>query len=402
MPKFPRVAERICIVGTARGGDNGTNPPTSRHKEGRGWTLTDPKGNAWSITQNGQVSENGLADPHTSGVFQLYEDANGNIYQMNGDDNWWEWTPGKGYYGWTQTAQPFAANASPDGTIVPNTSEEILDSHDNFWSISNGKVTTDSFVDTTTANVVALAYVNGDIWQENNQGLWWEKATPGGTWTPGSAPVSVQATMSSAGAFIFRGNGTISDAQGNIWAINASGQVELNGKVDANTPAHPMAFDGKNVWQENDHDLWWSWQPSAPGNYGGWYPSSGIATVPVPFSPTPSGTESSIILVDNSHNFWEIGNGQISVNGVVDNTTANGIQVAIENGRIYQENYNGLWWSKATPSDTWSPGPGSPTDPVTGKTTFGTIEAWVGGHSDNSAADPANWSADIAPSAGMS
>jgi hypothetical protein len=313
------------------------------HAWGPDSQLTDPDGDTWSITQDGQVAENGVADPHTSRVFQLYEDANGNIYQLNADDDWWEWTPGQGYFGWTETGQPFTANPSPDDSIVPKTTGLIFDQHSNFWTISNGKVVIDNVADETTANVVALAYVNGEIWQENNQALWWEKATPGGTWTPGPAPVSAEALMSDAGAFIFRGGSTLSDAQGNVWSITTDGQVVLNGNVDANTAGViEMAFDGQYVWQENDHDLWWSWQPAAPGNYRGWYPSSGTATVPVPFSPTPSGSENPIIIIDDSHNFWDISDGQVSMDGLVDATTANVIQLAIVDGQVYQENYNGL------------------------------------------------------------
>jgi hypothetical protein len=149
--------------------------------------------------------------------------------------------------------------------------------------------------------------------------------------------------MSDAGAFIFRGGSTLSDAQGNVWGITTDGQVVLNGNVDANTAGViEMAFDGQYVWQENDHDLWWSWQPAAPGNYRGWYPSSGTATVPVPFSPTPSGSENPIIIIDDSHNFWDISDGQVSMDGLVDATTANVIQLAIVDGQVYQENYNGL------------------------------------------------------------
>jgi hypothetical protein len=58
------------------------------HVWGREGSLTDPSGNVWAITQDGQVAENGVADPHTARVFQLYEDASGSIYQMNADDNW--------------------------------------------------------------------------------------------------------------------------------------------------------------------------------------------------------------------------------------------------------------------------------------------------------------------------
>jgi hypothetical protein len=133
------------------------------HLWGPGGWLTDPDADTWSITQDGQVAENGVADPHTSRVFQLYEDANGNIYQMNADDDWWEWTPGQGYFGWTETGQPFAADGSPDGTIFPKTTGPIFDQHGNFWEISNARVVVDNVVHETTANVVALAYVNGEI-----------------------------------------------------------------------------------------------------------------------------------------------------------------------------------------------------------------------------------------------
>ena len=220
--------------------------------------------------------------------------------------------------------------------------------------------------------------------------------------TSPATPNVSQAPASSAGTFIFPGERTITDAQGNTWGINANEQVVMNGTVDPNTAGViEMAFDGTHVWQENNHDLWWSWQPSAPGNYAGWYPSSGTTTVPIPFTPSGSGTENSFLILDNSHNFWGIQNGKVTVNDVVDNTTAGVIQLAFENGRVYQENDAGLWWSKATPSDTWTPGPGSPTDPVTSATTFGTMNGWVGGHRGNSATGPANWSAGTVPSPGQ-
>jgi hypothetical protein len=40
-------------------------------------------------------------------------------------------------------------------------------------------------VDPTTANVTELAYVDGEIWQENTSNLWWGKTTPADAWAPG-------------------------------------------------------------------------------------------------------------------------------------------------------------------------------------------------------------------------
>jgi hypothetical protein len=72
--------------------------------------------------------------------------------------------------------------ASPNNTVaLPDTLYQtniITDAHGNQWTIApNGQITINGVVDTPTGNVIELAYVNGQIWQENNQGLWWEKTT---------------------------------------------------------------------------------------------------------------------------------------------------------------------------------------------------------------------------------
>jgi hypothetical protein len=75
--------------------------------------------------------------------------------------------------------------ASPSGSVVTNTSGAISDAQGNVWTItSNGKVAVNGIPDTTTTNVVELAYVNGVVWYENVNGLWWYKTTPSDTWSP--------------------------------------------------------------------------------------------------------------------------------------------------------------------------------------------------------------------------
>jgi hypothetical protein len=51
---------------------------------------------------------------------------------------------------------------------------------------------------------------------------------------------------------------------------------------------------------------------------------------------------------------------------VIDPTTANVTELAYVNGRIWQENSQGLWWSKSAPADAWAPPYGTSTNPVTG------------------------------------
>jgi hypothetical protein len=50
----------------------------------------------------------------------------------------------------------------------------------------------------------------------------------------------------------------------------------------------------------------------------------------------------------------------------IDPATANVIELAYENGKIWQENSQGLWWSKSAPADSWDPPYGTSTNPITG------------------------------------
>ena len=45
---------------------------------------------------------------------------------------------------------------------------------------------------------------------------------------------------------------------------------------------------------------------------------------------------------------WTIRNGQVLINGVVDPTTANVMQLAYANGVVWQENSSNMWWSKTS------------------------------------------------------
>jgi cellulase (glycosyl hydrolase family 5) len=90
---------------------------------------------------------------------------------------------------------------------------------------------------------------------------------------------------------------------------------------------------------------------------------------PPPTPPSPNDTVvtagSTAAIVDASGNTWTItSGGQVAVNGTVDRTTANVIELAYVNGVVWQENTNKLWWGKTSPSDSWSPPAGTSTSPL--------------------------------------
>ena len=284
----------------------------------------------------------------------------------------------------TFIAATFAA--SPSGTVVKGTIGSITDSQGNVWAInSNAVVTVNGVVSTPTANVIELAYVNGVVWQENSQKLWW--AWESGSWTPYGG-TSTNPLASPSGTVVQGTSGHITDNQGNVWAINSQAVVTVNGVVSTSTAnVIELAYVNGVVWQENSQKLWWAWES------GSWTPYGGTSISPLPSTTTttttttrsattttttthtttttlppqsPSGTVvvgTNGHIVDSQHNIWAIDSaGVITINGVAQTATANVIELAYVNGVVWQESSVHLWWAWA--SGSWIPLYGTSVSPL--------------------------------------
>jgi hypothetical protein len=75
---------------------------------------------------------------------------------------------------------------SPNNTaVLAGSTAAITDAKGNRWTItSGGQVAVNGVADATTANVTEIAYVNGNIWQENTSKMWWNETSPGSGWLP--------------------------------------------------------------------------------------------------------------------------------------------------------------------------------------------------------------------------
>jgi hypothetical protein len=212
---------------------------------------------------------------------------------------------------------------------------------------TTGQVAINGTADTTTANVIELAYVNGKIWQENASHLWWGETSPNAGWAPtaGTSTSPLPATptptptptptASPNDTVVLAGtSATVTDASGNKWTITASGQVAVNGIADTTTKGvTELAYVNKAVWQENTANLWW--EKTSPS--GSWSPGTGTATSPLPAatpitaaSTTVTQSQISLVATSGNHMLFVQGSGDIiSLSGGSDTVTDTG------SGNIY-------------------------------------------------------------------
>ena len=266
---------------------------------------------------------------------------------------------------------------SPNNTVLDfRSGKSIVDANGNSWTISNFHVAVNGIIDTTTAQVVQLAYENGLVWQENNNSVWRGKKIPTDKWAPdnGTAVSPIPSRFVSPDNTVVTITGQIVDYNQNIWSI-VNGQVAVNGVIDQSTAqVVTLAFENGKIWQANAQHLWRA--KTLPTDH--WSPANGTTISPIPpttnesISPSPDNsvvTAPGQSIVDADHNIWTISLGsQVAVNGVVDNTTSSVIRMAYEKGRVWQENVNHLWWAKTLPSDAWWPDQGTTVSPIRGST----------------------------------
>jgi hypothetical protein len=156
-------------------------------------SLIDAAGNSWFF-KNGQVYQNGNADPFTSRVIAIGY-VNGQVVQENADKLWWAKT-GNGWGGWNTPGNPDEHIASPFGQsylgtlTAPSSAQPLVDASGNLWWIDGGKVVENGVAEKLTNNVILMAIDGkGDVFQENSQHLWWKKTYEGyGGWGTSGTP----------------------------------------------------------------------------------------------------------------------------------------------------------------------------------------------------------------------
>jgi hypothetical protein len=223
-------------------------------KAGSTAAIQDASGNSWTIA-NGVVDENGQAAGFSANVAEIAY-VGGTLWQENTANMWWSWN-GTSWPGTGTATSPLPATTTPtptptpaptptptpaptplpapsgpsvNDTIVPaGSNTSITDASGKSWTIVNGVVQENGAAAGYSANVTEIAYVNGNVWQENNTNTWWEWngtswAGTGTTTSPLPSSATIAATTASA---------TVSQSQISVTATSGDHMVFVTGSGDS-------------------------------------------------------------------------------------------------------------------------------------------------------------------------
>jgi hypothetical protein len=232
---------------------------------GSSQTLTDSAGTVWGIdaANSDVVTMNGadLTTPAAAAVAMVQ----GQMWAEEADSSTWfsfNETSGGGWSfgGGTQTSPLISA---PGTTILAGDSDsKIVDSTGNYWSLdgSNKLLFNGSgYTGGPEPDISEIAFVNNQAWaQQTSNGSWYALSESGGSPVV-STTASTTPFESPDETEIIAGNTTssITDVSGNVWALNSSDYLTLNGAADTSFVQQEVAYVDQTIWVQTGGN-WYS------------------------------------------------------------------------------------------------------------------------------------------------
>lgn len=165
-----------------------------------GGTIIDAAGNVWAVNTASQVTINTTVDTTTSNVTELAV-VGTTFFYKNSSGSWRDKTSPTGT--WTSTSAPTIPTpvqtpwinapldiASPNGTTVTPGAGTIIDNAGNSWTVTTaGTIDVNGSASVgVSSNVTQLAWLRGNLVQENSSGNWFSESSNNGSWTQVAAP----------------------------------------------------------------------------------------------------------------------------------------------------------------------------------------------------------------------
>jgi hypothetical protein len=131
------------------------------------------------------------------------------------------------------TVVPPSFTPSPNNTVVlAGSSALITDSTGNTYGIVGAQVSINGTTDTTTANVVELAYVNSVVWHKNTSGNWYSRTSGG--WSSATTTSPIPDVSASGSTITAPTTSVLVDSNFNKWGI--SGGASTGGRSYTDQP----------------------------------------------------------------------------------------------------------------------------------------------------------------------
>jgi hypothetical protein len=195
-----------------------------------------------------------------------------------------------------QTVTPSAANTQINGPI-----NSITDTNGNSWSISLGQTLLENGVQDAnyTLNPYVIYWSGSVLSVESSTGVWQTINLSTGAPTTASAPSGFVAphAASPVGTTVNGTTGGIYDIYGNLFAINGSTQITINGVVVASSSGVTNLYypGGAGVDQLNNAGAWYTQPPDGSSGTNITTPAGyGVTILPITASPL----QSTLALVD--------------------------------------------------------------------------------------------------------
>ncbi len=213
---------------------------------------------------------------------------------------------------------------SSNGTKITTASgSPVVDAAGRAWTLVQSatqglQIAINGTVDTSTANVVLLETLNGNMLQENSAGNWYSEPGKGGAWTQIAAPAAPPSTSSSGTEITTAAANPIIDQSGNAWTLVQSAanglQIAVNGTVDTPT-ANVVLLETLNgaMVQENTAGNWYS--ETTPNDSWAQIANPNPATPPPAPATVVTGSGSDTLVLSISEDAYANGDGTSDANG---------------------------------------------------------------------------------------
>jgi parallel beta-helix repeat protein len=178
---------------------DGTMVPTTASQ------IVDSSGAVWTIGSNLAILRNGTSAAGGQGTKIYWK--NSTIYVFGTDNNWWQWTGS----GWTNIGPtqpgttPPPPSPSPDGTMVPTTASQIVDSSGAVWTIASNLAILRNGTQAAGGYGSKIYWKNSTIYVFGTDSNWWQwtgsgwlnvgPTQPGGGSVPPPTGVGPQSTI---------------------------------------------------------------------------------------------------------------------------------------------------------------------------------------------------------------